>query len=151
MTVPLGVHGDGGSSSKQDSLFVLSWSSLVTAHAGFAKRFPFTIIRKKDMTSTTLDELWRVFGWSTNALLTGITPRQDYMQKAIDGGEWIADGLRAALIQLRGDWEFYAVSLGFPNWSKSEEMCWLCCASNIIDRLRVHNFGHDAPWRDTRR
>ena len=103
------------------------------------------------MTSTTLDELWRVFGWSTNALLTGITPRQDYMQKAIDGGEWIADGLRAALIQLRGDWEFYAVSLGFPNWSKSEEMCWLCCASNIIDRLRWHNFGHDAPWRATRR
>ena len=65
------------------------------------------------MTSTTLDELWRVFGWSTNALLTGITPRQDYMQKAIDGGEWIADGLRAALIQLRGDSDFYVVSLGF--------------------------------------
>ena len=32
-TVPLGLHGDGGSFSHQDSLFVLSWNGLL-GHMG---------------------------------------------------------------------------------------------------------------------
>ena len=39
--IPLGLHGDGGSFSHQDSLFVLSFNSLVSGGSGqgFARRF----------------------------------------------------------------------------------------------------------------
>ena len=37
--IPLGMHGDGGPFTKQDSLFVLSWNSLVGGGEGFARRF----------------------------------------------------------------------------------------------------------------
>ena len=153
-TVPIGLHGDGGAFSKQDSLFVISWNSISSflGSSGFTQRFPFTIVRKGEMAPSTLDELFRVFAWSVNVLLTGITPDRDWDGKPLSGGcEYIAAGWRAALVQVRGDWEFYANTLGFPNWATGVNMCWLCAASNTIARLSWTNFGDDAGWRSTRR
>ena len=116
-TLPIGLHGDGGAFSKQDSLFVISWNSILgnLDGSGFSKRFIFTIIRKRDMTQATLPALWKIFGWSCNSLLSGITPQFDWLQQAMTGGEYIAERYRAALVQLRGDWEFYVLfSWGFP-------------------------------------
>ena len=120
MTVPLGLHGDAGPFSKQDSLFVLSWNSLIgRSLEGFARRFIFAIVRKAEMNpdGSTLDRLWHVFAWSMNALLTGITPSEDWDGHPIAGGGlFIANRLRGALVQVRGDWEFYYQVLGFPHW-----------------------------------
>ena len=57
ITLPLGLHGDGGAFSKHDSLFVISWNSLLGSlgGSGFARRFLFTIVRKRDQTPGTLD------------------------------------------------------------------------------------------------
>ena len=146
-TLPLGLHGDNGAFSKQDRLFVLSWNSILASlgGSGFARRFLFTILKKDSMTTATLDVLWRVFAWSMNALLTGITPERDWNQQPIEGGgEYIAGGWRGALVQLRGDWEFYANTLGPETWASAANMRWLCSASNTVAHLLWHNFGPDA-------
>ena len=103
------------------------------------------------MTEATLDDLWKPFAWSCNVLLGGVTPDTDWNDKPIRGGQqYVAGGFRAALIQLRGDWEFYANALKFENWATNEAMCWLCRASNIIQAMHWTNFAADAAWRDTR-
>ena len=110
-TVPLGMHGDGGAFSAQDSLFVIAFNSLVSGGVGegIVKRFLFTIIRKDDCVKGTLDELLRIFSYSMNYLLTGITPSKDHNDLPVYGGkEWMSNRFRAALVQVRGDWEFYA-------------------------------------------
>jgi len=152
-TIPLGLHGDAGPFTKQDGVFVISWNSLIGGEAGegFAKRFLFAVIRKADLVPGTLDALWTVFAWSANALLTGISPEVDWAQREIGGGgDYIAGGFRGAVVQLRGDWEFYCQIFKFPYWHEAERMCWLCKASNTIERLLWTSVGADAGWRSTR-
>ena len=104
------------------------------------------------MSPQTLDALWRVFAWSVNALLTGISPTHNREQRPLEGGEqYIAGGWRAALIQIRGGWEFYANVLGLPNWASGQEMCWMCRASNTIAELAWQACDVGAAWRRTRR
>ena len=151
MTLPLGMHGDGGSFSKQDSLFVISWNSILGTNLGgdgFGQRFLFTIVRKNTLTEETLPELFRVLAWSFNALLTGIHPEEDWNRVPQTGATFIADAWRASLIQLRGDWEFLSNVIGLPHWQNNERMCWKCLASNI-GGLRWHDFSEGAEWRRT--
>ena len=152
-TIPIGLHGDAGSFSFQDSLLVLSWNSLTGAMggSGFCRRLVFTFVRKQDATPAVMAVLWKVFAWSVNALLTGITPEEDWEGRATrGGGEYIAHGWRASLIQVRGDWEFYANMLGFANWANKGRMCWMCSAEKDGPRT-WRNFGPAAPWRPTRK
>ena len=76
--VPIGIHGDGGKFSHQDSLLTLSWNSILGRGPTLQKRFVFTVIRKSDMTDGTLDAIFRFFAWSVNALLEGLTPDRDW-------------------------------------------------------------------------
>lgn len=152
-TIPIGLHGDGGSFSHQDQVLVMSWNSICGSlgGSGFGKRFIYTIVRKQGTTPATLEVLWKVLSWSMNVLLTGITPAEDWEQRAMQGGgEWIAAGWRASLIQIRGDWEFYANTLGFPHWGRDDNMCWMCAATGV-GKLAWRNFAGSAPWRATRR
>ena len=87
--------------------------------------------RKAEMTGDTLHALWKVFGWSCNSLLRGISPEVDWERRPILGGAYLDGGYRAALVQLRGDWDFSAVNLGLANWAHNIEMCWQCRASNL--------------------
>ena len=92
-----------------------------------------------------------MFAWSVNHLLTGITPHQNWDDIDIaGGGQYIAGGFRGSLIQLRGDWEFLANTLGFENWAAGLNMCWLCSASNTVAHLAWQDFGRRAAWRRTR-
>ena len=60
-SVPLGMHGDGGSFSKQDSLLTISWNSLLGSGNTLRKRFVFTTIRKSQLRKdgSTLDAILR--------------------------------------------------------------------------------------------
>ena len=56
VTIPLGLHGDGGSFSHQDSLIVFSFNSRIASRsgvAGFARMLVYTTIRKSDMLEAT--------------------------------------------------------------------------------------------------
>lgn len=150
-TLPIGMHGDGGAFSKQDSLYVISWNSLLAEGTTSSKRILFTVIRKTEMVDGTLDAIWKVFAWSMNTLLTGKTPCTDYLGRAIPGGEQnLAGGWQATLCQCRGDWEFYWQVFSFPRWNENKAMCFMCKASAVHDEWKWTACGDDAGWRNTR-
>eukprot|EP00959_Pyramimonas_sp_CCMP1952_P452710 9467039-Pyramimonas_sp.AAC.1 len=149
-TIPIGIHGDGGASSKQENLLTLSWNSLLGAGSTLSKRFLFTVILKSHMVADTLNTILRILAWSLNALLSGATPKQDaFGNNLIDAGVPLAGSWRGAACQIRGDWEFYCSTMGFPQWNSGDRMCWMCRASNTVEELLWTNFADDAPWRST--
>ena len=97
-TIPIGMHGDGGAYSKQDSVLVISWNSIIkpSEKGGRTKRIVFTMIRKSDYTPETLNEMWRIFSWSVNSLLKREFPNTDYLNIA-SGGERAQWGIGWAL------------------------------------------------------
>ena len=84
-TVPLGMHGDGGAFNKQDSLYTFAWNSLVSTSTTAQTKFLFTVIRKSDIASETIDELMGMLGWSFNVLLSGEKPTADYLNRPLEG------------------------------------------------------------------
>ena len=77
-TAPLGFHGDAGAFSKQDSLMVFSFNGLLSSGRTRTKRFLFSTIRKADYTRETLDAMLKVFSWSMNIMLEGLTPASNH-------------------------------------------------------------------------
>jgi hypothetical protein len=151
-TTPLGLHGDGGAFSKQDSLMVISWNSLLGNGDTRTKRFVTTVIQKKDMVPETMDAIWAILGWSFNSLLDGRMPTLNWAGKTLcEGGELLANGKCGALSQIRGDWQFYCEIFGFPQWNTAISMCFLCGASSVLENLLWTSVGTDAGWRATRK
>ena len=109
-----------------------------------------TCIKKTDIAPATLDSIFEIVSWSFNAMLTGIWPEVDWKGRAQPPRkEYIAEGLRGCLCQIRGDWEFYASIFRFPRWNEAIRMCWLCRASSD-GPLAFGNCAPDAPWRATK-
>ena len=150
-TIPVGLHGDGGGFYKHESLFVFAWNSLLGTGTTASKRFVLTVIRKNQMAPGTLDALFKVFAWSFNALLSGISPEQNWEGVSMSGGgQWLANKWRGALVQVRGDWEFHCQIFQLPKWSHAGNMCWMCNAHSE-GPLKYTACGADAAWRATRR
>ena len=148
--IPLGFHGDGGSFNSQDSLFALSWNSLLGTGKTMDSKFLFTVVRKSEMVEDTLDTLVRAFIWSANVLLSGQTPHSNWQDRPLDGGGLdLALGYRAAVCQIRGDWEFFWQLFHFGRWDDAVEMCPFCRASSSIRAHSWTDFNEDAWWRDT--
>ena len=153
--VALGFHGDGVPHQKNRSAQVFSWNCLALA---YSERMLFCVIAKEFcckcgcLGRCTLDAIADVFAWSMQLLATGEWPtcRHDgspWCETDKTRAKWVGSmGVRAILLQCRGDWSWMKELLGFPSWS-SNEMCWLCEAnkSNFTD------FGLSAPWRRQRR
>jgi hypothetical protein len=147
-TIPIGMHADAGAFSKQDSIYVFNWNSLVGRGTTHQKRFIFTVMRKGSMSVESLDAILNIFSWSMNVLLEGKTPeRSPFDRPLLGGGVPLAGSWRAALCQARGDWAFYKECFHFPQWNAAERMCFVCRASSTIRRLSWTNFNDDAPWR----
>ena len=147
-TVPLGLHGDGGSFSKQDSLYVFTFNSLLGAGESASKRFVMTIIKKSELAAGTIDNMMDILGWSFNIALTGLTPVVSYEGEEIDNPCFLAGKWKGSLIQIRGDWEFYTSIFRFPAWNRADSMCWMCKAAGFGD-LSFTSCGSDAAWRRT--
>ena len=149
-SIPLGVHADAGAFSEQDSLYTISWNSLLGDGPTVRKRFVFTVLRKNDMVADSLDCALKILAWSMNALSTGAHPVRDPWNRAIPcGGNNLAGYWRALLCQCRGDWAFFKECFYFPQWNAAERMCFVCRASSTIRALSWTNCNADAPWRHT--
>ena len=150
-TVPLGMHGDGASFSKQDSVYTFSWNSLIGTGGTMAKRFVATVMKKTDMVDDSMDVIARIMSWSFNVLLSGTTPSMDWEGQPLGGGgEELAGGWRGSICQLRGDWAVYCELFKFPQWNSAERMCWLCKASSTNPAMAWVRFGPGAGWRKTK-
>ena len=150
--IPIGLHGDAGAFSHSDSLYTISWNSLVGRGETAKKRFLLTVLRKSDMVKgETLDAIFRIFSWSVNAMLEGAWPAQNWFGRSqANGGEHLAGGWAAALCQVRGDWAFYTEVFQFPQWNSADRMCWLCRASSTVRDRAWTNSRPGAGWRRTR-
>ena len=88
-TVPLGLHGDGGPFSKQDSLFAITWDSGVGAGQVRETRFPIAAILKPQLLDygSTLQAVCAAIAtaWPPRGMITGT------------GG--------GTSLQARGDWQ----------------------------------------------
>ena len=107
--VPLGLHGDGGSVSKKESLYVLTWNSLVGQGASKQTRFVIAVVKKSEMCldGSTLDGIWKAVAWSLNALADGRWPKWDWEGRPISKPDVpLAGGMKAACLQMRGDWQW---------------------------------------------
>jgi hypothetical protein len=149
-TVPLGLHGDGAPVTKTESLFTVSWNSLLGTGKTMDSRFIYTCIRKKDIGPGTLDALWKYLAWSFDVMMRGEEkPALDYLGQPYTGEPFDFGGWRGTCIQLRGDWEFYASVLGFPRWNTKENMCFMCLASAMDNALSWTSAARGAGWRPT--
>ena len=153
-TIPIGMHGDGGAFSHQDSLFVLTWNSLIGSGMTRATRFLMTIVPKSEMVPETMPAIMAILVWSFNSMLTGIEPLFAHDGEALKGPfKFLANKWKACLAQLRGDWEFFAMPsfLAFPKWNEVGRMCWKCLAvGNNEDPMKYSRFDKLAPWRSTK-
>ena len=149
--IPIGFHGDASAFSHQDSLYAFIWNSLIGVGSTTAKRFLFTVVKKSQSDPDTMQAIFKVFAWSMNVLLTGLTPDTDWLMRPLSGGgSYLAGRWKGALVQVRGDWQFYCEVFGFPQWNGAKRMCWMCKASSTIRHLRWTACGADAGWRATR-
>ena len=156
MVCAIGLHGDGVpfKAKMSDSLEQLSWN---LPAAKSPARILFTAIPKKYVHDiSTWDGLFKIFSWSMRCLAIGQHPKHRH-----DGTEFRkiedADRLKlagqslncyGALIEIRGDWAFYAATFQFPNW-QSKNVCWQCGATKD-GPLSFRNARSFAPWRATR-
>jgi hypothetical protein len=149
--IPVGIHGDGGSFTKQDSVMVLSWNSLCSGYGPtLDTRLVFTVIRKADCVADTIDKLLEALAWSFNTALRGETPSENWVHTPLSGGgQPLRDGYRLAACQVRGDWEFFSDVFHLPRWNTAVNMCPFCRASSTIRHLAWTQVGEFAPWRGT--
>ena len=121
-TIPIGMHGGGGSFSKHDNLYVISWNSLLGDGPTMAQRFIFTVIRDSDLCAGTMDSIFEVMAWSMNCLLRGVIPTVKMQLPAFGEGDPLCHGRRGALCQVRGDWVFFCKVFRFPAWNSGLRM-----------------------------
>ena len=149
-TIPLGIHADAGAFSDHDSLYTVSWNSLLGRGSTQQKRFVFTVIRKAEMVPETLDAILRIFSWSINAVLCGEEPTNGPTGETMGGEPGpLANHWRGALCQVRGDWSFYCECFKFPQWNCADTMCWMCRASATDPTRLWSDFSETAGWRGT--
>ena len=151
--IALGMHGDSGKFSKQDGLFVFTWNSLLGSGTTKTTKFLMTAIKKSLVTPATFEAIAQILSWSFNVLLGGLEPATDEKGGSTnnDGTEFLADGWKAVLTQIRGDWEFFTAVMGFPHWKSLDRICWLCRAvGDNNHNLRYSRSDRRAPWRRTR-
>lgn len=101
-------------------------------------RLPVTALPAKQVGPNTWHDIMGVVGWSFDALATGVSKAQRH-----DGAVWLTSdkkrnrlnpgrdqrrpvSLRAALCEIRADWQFYAKVLHFPQHNKQSGCCWMC-------------------------
>ena len=110
-----------------------------------------SVVCKTECVADTMDALLQISSWSMSVALSGEKPLDDHSHRPMSGGELpLSGGYRAALVQVRGDWEWYVKIFRFGQWNENVEMCPFCRASSVVPDRVWTNFAADAGWRDTR-
>ena len=164
--IAIGMHADGVQYTSTmraggaKSIIVMSWNAISARAVGDrAQRRLLTVIAKSQLCDCgcggfdTLQGVWVVVAWSFQHLMLGTSPSRRH-----DGSPFSQDearhripaGIRlphAALLQLRGDWEWFYQCFRFRTPSQ-ERFCFLCDATRT-GPLCGFNFSARAPHRAT--
>lgn len=122
------------------------------------KRLVFGIFESnKIRTGETMAILWRVLVWSLRALYEGRWPATDFRgqpweagsAEAALAGTQLAGGYYGVVFLLKGDWEHFSKTFGYPRHN-SNAPCWLCrCEKGEQSDQRdwPTNFSRTARWK----
>jgi hypothetical protein len=134
MVMALGLHGDGipCNYDRTESVFALSLNLPGVGGKWQKMRIPFMVLPKSRICAETMYDVFEVIAWSLRHLLADSWPSSRH-----DGEPWKATdkerkkrqgplGIRAALVEVRGDWEFYSQVFGFPYHNEAAGICWRC-------------------------
>ena len=101
----------------------------------------------------TWNHLFQVFAWSLGFLKSGMAPTCRH-----DGLPWTSQDTRArilagslpraALLMVRGDWEWLCQCFRFRHYS-ADAFCW-CCSATQIGPLTLFDVRPEAPYRATK-
>ena len=151
------IRAGGGRSILVGSINVISAATRELKHM----RQPLFVLRKTRLCQCgcqgydTLQEILEVLSWSLGCLAKGLSPSARH-----DGSAWTEQDLqdrcqsgiaipRAALLQVRGDWEWLEQCFRFRSVS-SEAFCWMCNAvQRVPGPLNFHDFSREAAHRHT--
>ena len=150
----LGIWGDAAPCKwdRSESLQVISWNLPGLTGHWRNLRFPFAGIAKKNLcTPATHHDLMAVFAWSMQACASGTWPgaRHDggpFLLREEPGRAKLAGkplGLRAAVAEIRGDWQYYKEAFCFAGWSELAGCCYRCAAGP----QDIRDCGLEASWR----
>ena len=107
----------------------IAWNGTTGKGSTSQTRNIYTVVPKSMCSDGTLLACWDYLAWAFNALLAGRIPERDHRGiRHPKAGKRIAGGWTFAVVQVRGDWEWYASDLGLPRWDNVPSMCWLCRA-----------------------
>ena len=102
-----------------------------------------------------MQKIFQVIAWSFRALKDGIVPSTRH-----DDSPWSPDELllrsrpnalihRAALLQIRGDWEALVNFFKLRSYNNADEFCWACDCTASRGPLYYGDFSPDAAYRAT--
>ena len=149
----VGLWGDGAPCNwdRSETMEVLSWNLPGQAQHWKNMRIPITSMSKKHVAATsTYDDIFAVLSWSFECLAIGKYPHHRH-----DGRAWLQSDaarrrsassdlpLKAALVEVRGDWKFYKEVFNFPAWNERAGICWLCTCTP----QHLREVGETASWR----
>ena len=133
--VPLGLHGDGVpvQGRLQQSTVDFVTINLLASKAFASTRVPVTCLETKwNAGAVTIRAIQQVIAWSLKQLGEGKYPSSRHDGGSLDKARAKLAGQdmpsHAALVQMRGDWDWNCKWFGAPNFSENSGMCWLCKA-----------------------
>ena len=155
--VPVGLYSDGikiGDDTHPDSLYVIYLSFLHRPTDEVARpgsKHLFTVYRKSECTSETLEDIWKILLWELQALGAGHLPKFGEEKKPLSAqsfGDPITGFHAFCLMQVKADWAWYVEALGVRQWNSLRYMCPFCQASKGGE-LTWHDFSLSANWLKT--
>ena len=131
----LGLWGDGVPVNWDRTESVETFSLNLPGQIGKYKplRLPITALSRKQVTENTWTDVMDVIAWSLRYCSVGIHPPQRH-----DFAPWKPSDkdraklankelpVRAALVEVRGDWKMFGEIFHFPKWNENAGICWRC-------------------------
>ena len=168
LTIPLGLHGDevpvlGTGKIWCKCALVFSWFCIMAAAGGAGYQdahlyiwgiFEKYVVPAAGSVLGTMEVFWKIMKWSFSALASGKYPMLDWQgqpfpvgsKAARRGGNDLAEGYCAVLLQLAGDLDYYNKWLETPRVTNHEKPCPLCRASFEGPMSYLDN-RKDSPWQ----
>ena len=134
---PLGLHGDGVPVQGRMNQSTLDfWTvNLVGSKRFNQMRVPICALDARMIGWQTIEQIGHIMLWSFQCLAEGKFPRARH-----DGSNWMKSDKnrqvcaghampgKAALVQIRSDWDWNCKYFHAPQWNEKKGMCWLCRA-----------------------
>ena len=131
----VGLHGDGVPCNwdRSESVETVSINLPGLPDAFKKLRLPVVSLPHSSMCAETWDDIMEVIAHSFKYAAAGVfmTERHDESpwrpsdaQRKTNAGKSM--GYQAVLVEIRGDWKFYAETFHMPKWNQTLGICWRC-------------------------